>query len=342
MTITIAIDAMGGDVGPEVTVPAAITVLKQKKDLKLIMVGRESLINDALAKHGRSRRLTVYPASQIVEMDDLPAHALRRKKNSSMRVAIDLVKSGEADACVSAGNTGALMATARFVLKTLQDISRPAICTALPTRTSHVHMLDLGANVDSPPEMLLQFAVMGSVLSRYVDGIESPSIGLLNVGVEDIKGNETVKRAAELISHSRLNYQGYIEADEIYFDKVDVVVCDGFAGNVSLKTSEGVARLISTIVNEEFRRRWWRKVIGLMSQFVLKAVHARVDPRQYNGATLLGLRGIVIKSHGNTDVLGFSHAILEAAKQAEIRLPEHIGAEVSGLIKNLESQEPGA
>lgn len=341
MTITIAIDAMGGDTGPEVTVPAAIAVLKQKKDLKLLLVGRESLINAALANQGRSRRLTVCPASQIVEMDDLPAHALRRKKNSSMRVAIDLVKSGDADACVSAGNTGALMATARFVLKTLQDISRPAICTALPTRTSHVHMLDLGANVDSPPEMLLQFAVMGSVLSRYVDGIESPSIGLLNVGVEDIKGNETVKRASELISRSRLNYQGYIEADEIYSDKVDVVVCDGFAGNVSLKTSEGVAKLIATIMNEEFRRHWWRKGIGLMSRRVLKAVSGRVDPRQYNGATLLGLRGIVIKSHGNTDVLGFGNAILEARKQAEIGLPEHIGTEVSGLIKGLDGQEHG-
>ena len=249
--VTIALDAMGGDIGPEATVPAALEALREYQDLDIILVGDEAVLETSLLRHKAavSDRLRIRHASQVVEMDDLPSHAMRNKKDSSMRVAINLVKEGEASACISAGNTGALMATARFVLKMLPGIDRPAICTALPTMTGHTWMLDLGANVDVGADHLLQFSVMGSVMAGAVDGNTSPRIGLLNIGEEEIKGNEQVKEAAGLLSSSHLNYGGYAEGDDIYKGGFDVIVCDGFVGNVSLKTTEGVAKMIAQFLS---------------------------------------------------------------------------------------------
>lgn len=332
--ITVALDAMGGDYGESVTVPAALSILKKQPALNLILVGKSDRLSAALSLHRATgaERLTVRHASELVGMNDPPAQALRMKKDSSMRVAIDLVKRGEAQAMVSAGNTGALMATARFVLKTLPGIDRPAIVTALPTMNDHVHMLDLGANVDCTPEQLLQFAIMGSILVTAIEGKANPRIGLLNIGEEDIKGNENVKRAAELLRASGLNYYGYVEGDEIYTGEMDVVVCDGFVGNVALKTSEGLVRMISHFIKQEFRRNIFTKIAGLVALSVLHAFRNRVDPRRYNGATLIGLNGTVIKSHGGADVFAFEHAIDEAVTEVQNQVPQRIGSELASLI----------
>ena len=325
---------MGGDYGESVTVPAALSILKKQPALNLILVGKSDRLSAALSLHRATgaERLTVRHASELVGMNDPPAQALRMKKDSSMRVAIDLVKRGEAQAMVSAGNTGALMATARFVLKTLPGIDRPAIVTALPTMNDHVHMLDLGANVDCTPEQLLQFAIMGSILVTAIEGKANPRIGLLNIGEEDIKGNENVKRAAELLRASGLNYYGYVEGDEIYTGEMDVVVCDGFVGNVALKTSEGLVRMISHFIKQEFRRNIFTKIAGLVALSVLHAFRNRVDPRRYNGATLIGLNGTVIKSHGGADVFAFEHAIDEAVTEVQNQVPQRIGSELASLI----------
>ncbi len=336
--ITVALDAMGGDHGASVTVPAALTILRKQPELKLILVGvRERLVRE-LAQHNEreSGRLVVRHASETVDMDEPPASALRNKKDSSMRVAIDLVKSGEAQAAVSAGNTGALMATARFVLKTLPGIDRPAIITTLPTVHGHVHVLDLGANVDCTPEHLLQFAVMGSILVSAVEGKNNPSVALLNIGEEDIKGSDTVKKAAELLRASNVNYCGYVEGDEIYTGSMDVVVCDGFVGNVALKVSEGLAQMIAHFMSQEFRRNAFTRLAGLASRPVINAFRRRVDHRRYNGATFLGLNGTVIKSHGNADVLAFEHAILEAVTEVEKQVPQRIGREVGSMLEKRE------
>lgn len=332
--ITIALDAMGGDYGPEVVVPAAAEKCRQRADQHLVLVGREEELRsrmDALAPSGLEN-LSITNASQVVEMNDAPSQALRLKKDSSMRVAIDLVKRGAADACVSAGNTGALMATARFLLRTLPGIDRPAICTSIPSRRGHTHVLDLGANVDSKAEHLLQFAVMGSELARAVNDLASPSVGLLNIGAEEIKGNDQVKEAAALIANSDIRYVGYVEGDDIYMGDVDVVVCDGFVGNVALKSSEGVARMIRTMIREEFMRGPMSKVIGLMALPVLKRLRRRIDPRRYNGASLLGLRGIVIKSHGSADSLAFTHAIDIASLEVEKDVPNRIRSHLEKLL----------
>ncbi len=323
---TIAIDAMGGDVGLEVTVPAAIDVLKRYSRLNIILVGDEASLKEQLSGCPASiqKQITVKHASQIVGMDEKPASALRGKKDSSMRVAINLVKSGDADACISAGNTGALMATARFVLKTLPGIDRPAICSAIPTQTGHTHMLDLGANVDLSAQHLFEFAVMGSVLTSAVDNIEKPSIGLLNIGQEAMKGNEQVQQAANLISNSSLNYHGFIEGDDIYKGVVDVVVADGFVGNISLKTSEGVAKMIVYYIKREFNKNIFTKLAGLIAMPVLNAFKSKVDPRKYNGASLVGLKGIVVKSHGGADVFSFSNAIKVAMLEVENKVPQRI------------------
>ena len=257
-------------------------------------------------------------------MDELPSQALRGKKDSSMRVAINLVKEGIADACVSAGNTGALMATARFVLKTLPGIDRPAICAILPTMKGHTHVLDLGANVDSTAEHLLEFGLMGSVLTHAVDNIAKPTVGLLNIGEEEIKGNERVKEAARLFQQSELNYIGYIEGDGIYMNPCDVVVCDGFVGNVMLKTSEGVAKMFTAQLKNEFKRTLYNKIVALLCLPVLKNFKKRFDPRAYNGASLLGLNGIVVKSHGGADEYAFGKAILEARKEVIKDVPNLI------------------
>ena len=331
-TVTIALDAMGGDRGLPVVVEAALEVVAQMPDLTLILVGKEDAVVAELRRRGVEphERLRVHHASQQVAMDDLPSVALRVKKDSSMRVAINLVKDGVADACVSAGNTGALMATARYVLKTLEGIDRPAIAAALPTIRGHCHMLDLGANIDCVPEHLFQFAVMGTVLAAAVDGNPNPTVGLLNIGEEEIKGNEQVKEAARLLAASDLNYIGFVEGNDIYLGTADVVVCDGFMGNIALKTSEGVAQMITHYMKKEFMRSPLTRLAGLIARPVLKAFRASIDPRRYNGASLLGLRGIVVKSHGSADVFAFAQAIRatvqEVRQSVPTRIVEHLGA----------------
>ncbi|GAA6137564.1 phosphate acyltransferase PlsX [Arenicella sp. 4NH20-0111] len=338
---TLAVDAMGGDFGIDVTVPASVQFLRNDKtdQHKIILVGNQEEITEKLKDLKADDLITqglieITHASEVVEMDESPALALKRKKDSSMRVAINLVKEGVAQASVSAGNTGALMATARFVLKTIRGIDRPAIISSMPCRDTSktIHMLDLGANVDSTPDMLLQFAVMGSVLTRFVDKKENPRVALLNVGAEEIKGSEKVKKASSLLEASPLiNYTGYIEADEIYDSKVDVIVTDGFEGNVALKASEGTAKMIVDVMQEEFKRNALTKFAGLLSLPILKAMKRRLDPRTHNGATLLGLNGVVVKSHGGTDELGFLHAIHEAFAQADLDLIGHLSEQFENI-----------
>ena len=333
--ITVALDAMGGDHGVGVTVPAALSALRDEPDLKLVLVGVRNAIAQELKRHraAESERLRIHHASEVVGMDEPPANALRGKKDSSMRVAINLVKDGAAQAAVSAGNTGALMATARFVLKMLADIDRPAICAVLPTVNGHVHALDLGANVDCSPEQLVQFAIMGSILVSELENKPKPRVGLLNVGEEDIKGNETVKKAHELLRASALNYCGYVEGDQIYLGDFDVIVCDGFVGNVALKTSEGLAKMIAQFLRQEFKRNPLTLLAGLFAMPVLKAFRDRVDPRRYNGASLLGLTGTVIKSHGGADAFAMRHAILEACAEVRRQVPMRIGQELQAMAQ---------
>jgi len=317
MDITVAIDAMGGDHGAHVTVPAALEYLKRDPEVNIVLVGLQDVLEKELKARGAATgpRLRIHHASEVVTMDDPLSSALRTKKDSSMRVAINLVKTGEANACVSAGNTGALMAISRFVLKTLTGIERPAIATTLPTRRGHTYVLDLGANVDCSAEHLLQFGIMGAMLASAVDHKEAPSVGLLNIGEEEIKGNEVVKEAGDLLRDSHLNFFGNVEGDDIYKGTTDVVVCDGFVGNVALKTSEGLAQMLATFLREEFQRNFLTKIMGLLALPVLKAFKKRVDHRRYNGASLLGLRGIVIKSHGSADSFAFQFAIERAVEE---------------------------
>ncbi len=332
--ITVAIDVMGGDHGPHVTIPAAIKCLARNDGLNIILVGPQDAIEAELkARHARTGpRLRVRHASEVVAMDESPALALRNKKDSSMRVAIDLVKSGEADACVSAGNTGALMATARFVLKTLPGIDRPAIATFMPSLKGPVLMLDLGANVDCTADHLFQFALMGSMLAAVVNHRERPTVGLLNIGEEEIKGNEVVKRAAELIRASQqINFYGNVEGDDIYKGTTEVVVCDGFVGNVSLKSAEGLAKMVSTLLRQEFGRNLLTKLAGLIALPVMNAFKRQVDPRRFNGATLLGLRGVVIKSHGGADRFAFEHAIEAAVEEVQGNVLKRISDQLHQL-----------
>ena len=317
MPITVAVDCMGGDHGPPVTVPGALAFARAHPEVELVLVGRPGPIEEALrAEGGPPARVRLQPASQVVGMDEAPVQALRYKKDSSMRVAVNLVKGGAAHACVSAGNTGALMATARYVLKTLPDIERPAIATVLPNmRGTHTYVLDLGANVDCTPAQLLQFGIMGAMLVSAVEHRDRPSVGLLNIGVEDIKGNDTVKRAAELLRESGLNFAGNVEGDDIYKGTVDVVVCDGFVGNAVLKASEGVAQMLVALLRAEFQRTLWRRVAALAVRPVFEALRAQMDPRRYNGASLLGLRGVVVKSHGAADAYAFAQALARALEE---------------------------
>jgi len=333
MDITVAIDAMGGDHGPHVTVPAALAYLRRDPQLNIVLVGLSEVIEAELLAHKATvgPRLRIHHASEVVTMDDPPALALRNKKDSSIRVAVNLVKSGEAHACVSAGNTGALMAISRFVLKMLPGIERPAIASMLPTLNGHTHVLDLGANVDCDANHLLQFGIMGAMLVSAVEHKESPSVGLLNIGEEDIKGNEVVKKAAELLRRSHLNFYGNVEGDDIYKGTVDVVVCDGFVGNVALKASEGLAQMMGTFIKQEFKRNWLTKLAGLIASPVLSAFKKRVDHRRYNGASLLGLKGVVVKSHGSADSFAFQFAIERAVEEARSGVLRRINEQISLL-----------
>ena len=337
MAINIAIDAMGGDHGLAVTVPASIDAINTFSDIHITLVGQSALIESELEKHQCDRsRISVQHAEQVVEMDDLPSKALRNKRQSSMRIALNLVKEDQAQACVSAGNTGALMAVAKFVLKTIPGIERPAICTSMPTMKGHVHVLDLGANVGCTGENLMQFALMGSVLAKAVDDNPNPRVGLLNIGEEEIKGHQRIKDAHRLLDeHGRsINYIGYVEGDDIYKGDTDVVACDGFDGNIALKASEGVAKMIAFYLKQAFTKNLLTKMVAALAYPVLKAFKDKVDPRRYNGASLLGLRKIVVKSHGGADQLSFFHAIKEARLEVIKNVPELISTELSALLND--------
>ena len=340
MNPTVALDVMGGDYGPDVVISAALVVLSKDPEVRLILVGDEAVLRHALSTHRATlgERLIMRHASQQVEMDDHPSQALRNKKDSSMRVSIELVKEQVADACVSAGNTGALMATARFVLKTLPGIDRPAIITSLPTIKGHTHLLDLGANVESTPQQLFEFAVMGSVLTSAIDNISHPKVALLNIGAEEMKGNESVKEAARLLTNSDLHYVGFVEGDAIFTGDADVIVCDGFVGNVALKSSEGVAKMISHFIRTEFGRNALTRLAGLLAFPVIRGFRNRIDPRKYNGASLVGLRGIVIKSHGRADEVAYANAIFEAIAEIKKNVPGRISEHLESMLL---SQEAG-
>ncbi len=333
MSVAISIDVMSGDHGLDVSVPAALSVLARHQDTSLILAGDGQQLQSALAVHDYPKsRLQCVHASQQIKMDEEPTYALRAKKDSSMRIAVNLVREGKAAACVSAGNTGALMAISRYVLRMLAGIERPAITAALPTLSGHTHMLDLGANVDCKAEHLFQFAMMGSVLVSALDSIEKPRVGLLNIGQETIKGNDQVKEADRQLRESPLNYIGYVEGNQIYRGVADVIVADGFAGNVSLKTSEGVAEFITDTLRHAFSRNGLTRLAGLTAAPVLKSVREVIDPRRYNGASLLGLQGVVIKSHGGADAVAFEHAIETARIEALKQVPQLIDRQLEAIL----------
>ena len=318
---------MSGDLGAEVVVRAANACLERHPHLHLLLVGDDAEIKGHVTRIiGRSSRIDVVHASEVVGMSEAPADALRRKKDSSMRVAINLVRDARAAACVSAGNTGALMATAKFVLKTLPGIDRPAIIAELPARGGSLHMLDLGANTLATAEQLYQFAVMGSIATADIKGIGEPRVALLNIGAEDTKGHDTVRDAAALLAASGLNYVGFIEGSELFSGKADVVVTDGFTGNVALKTMEGTVGLVRHYLWRAFTRNAFARLQALLARPVLSRLAVETDSRSYNGATLLGLNGIVIKSHGSADSLAFQHAIETALVEVDNQLPQQIGA----------------
>ena len=330
MQHSIAIDVMGGDHGIKVTVPASIHIINQFPNIKVILVGKEIDIKKNLVKYKSINhpRIEILDATQSVEMDESPQSALKNKKNSSMRLAINLLKIKKASACVSAGNTGALMATSRFVLKMLPGIDRPAIASNLPNENGSTCVLDLGANTDSTPEQLLQFALMGAMLTSALTKKKNPSVGLLNIGSEDIKGNEVVKKASILIKESHLNFYGNVEGDDIFKGTTDVVVCDGFVGNVALKTTEGAIKMFGKFLTAEYKKNWLTKIVALISMPLLRAFKKRLDPRRYNGASFLGLNGIVIKSHGGADILAFKTAIITAIEESENRVLEKIKKQI--------------
>jgi glycerol-3-phosphate acyltransferase PlsX len=337
--ITIAIDAMGGDHGLSVVIPACVRTAKSNPHLNLLLVGDEIQVRKHLKNHGISLsgqsagQYTIVHASEVVGMDELPSHVLRNKKDSSMRVAIALVKDGRASACVSAGNTGALMATARYVLKTLPGIDRPAIIAQMPTRTGCTRVIDLGANIDSCAEHLFQFAVMGAALIEAVDKKNRPKIALLNIGVEEIKGNDQVKRTAHMLAECNLlNYVGYVEGDQFYSGEVDLVVCDGFVGNVALKASEGIVKLMQDVLKEAFTRNWMSKMVAILATPALSYLKKKMDPARYNGASMLGLNGIVIKSHGGANQEAFQFAIEQAMVQAQNNVVELVRDQIAEFM----------
>jgi len=334
-SIHIAVDAMGGDFGPRVIIPASLDALKRHTELTLSLVGQESVLTPLL-KHYSTKlpaslveRIVIVSAENVIADDEKPSLALRKRKDSSMFRAITMVSDGQAHACVSAGNTGALMALGRFSLKMLPGIDRPAIITAIPSPSGSSYMLDLGANVDCSAEHLLQFAIMGSVMTQAVENISEPRVGLLNVGSEEIKGNEQVKLASRLIKeHGGINYIGYIEGDDIFSDKVDVVVCDGFVGNIALKSSEGVARMIGGQLRSSFASSWYRKLLAALVAPVLDEIKRHIDPSRRNGASLLGLQGIVVKSHGSANRKCFGYAIDQAVTEVVMDVPSQINRQL--------------
>jgi len=336
---------MGGDVGLPVTIPAAIDFARQFPDTRLLLVGLPDAIETALAEQRDAprERMEIVPATEVVQMDDPVEIALRRKKDSSMRLAAQAVKDGRADACVSAGNTGAWMAISRYVLKTLDGIDRPAIATSLPNQAGRATtVLDLGANVDCTAEHLLQFAIMGTALAQALDHRDNPTVGLLNIGEEVIKGNEVVKEAAELLRASPLNFYGNVEGNDIFKGSVDVVVCDGFVGNAVLKSVEGLARMLSNVIREEFKRNFITLLAGAFATPVLNRLRHRVDNRRYNGAALLGLRGVVIKSHGSADVYAYGFALQRAREAVASKLLERTARAVAQITLRVQSGETAA
>lgn len=328
--LTLAVDAMSGDRDVAFRLLAVERFLDRHTHARVLLVGDQHQLRDAgarlLGKFGA--RFELHHASEIVGMDEHPRQALRGKKDSSMRVAINLVKDGAAVACVSAGNTGALMATARFVLKMTPGIDRPAILSSIPAIRGHTLMLDLGANADCNARQLFEFAIMGAVIAREVHGIAQPAVGLLNIGEEEIKGSDLLREAAAMISASDCNYIGFVEGDDIFSGHVDVVVTDGFTGNVSLKTMEGAAHMLGNLMRREFQRNWRAKLSGMLARPVLRAVRQRLDPRRYNGASLVGLTRIVIKSHGSADDVAFENALETALLEVKKAVPEQISADL--------------
>ncbi|MGZ8288326.1 MAG: phosphate acyltransferase PlsX [Telluria sp.] len=346
MTIKISIDCMGGDHGPSVTIPAAISFVTREPQAELILVGLEEVLRAELKKHKAENhpRLSIMHASEVVEMDDPVEVALRRKKDSSMRVAVEMVKEGKAVASVSAGNTGALMAISRYVLKTMAGVDRPAICSILPNqKNGPTYMLDLGANVDCEPHHLHQFAIMGSVLVSAMEGIARPTIGLLNVGHEEIKGNEVVKETAKLLredhEHGKLNFYGNVEGNDIFMGTTDIIVCDGFVGNVTLKAVEGLGRFVKDVMTSEFKRTPLTMLGALVARGALKNIGKRFNPSRYNGASLLGLRGLVFKSHGGADAYSFEWAIKRAFDAAKYNVQEQLTTLIAELMPRTPDQD---
>jgi len=346
MTIRISIDCMGGDRGPAVTVAAAVSFVKRTEDAQVILVGQEQIIQSELKKNRFEQhpRVSIVHASEIVTMEDTLEIALRRKKDSSMRVAVSQIKDDGADVCISAGNTGALMAISRYVLKTLPNVDRPAICSILPNQKNKpTYMLDLGANVDCEPQHLQQFAIMASALFESVEGQSRPKVGLLNVGEEDIKGNDLVKKTAVLLrdEHARgvINFYGNVEGNDIFAGTTDIVVCDGFVGNVTLKAAEGLGRFVKTVMTNEFKRNIFTMLGGLVARSALKAMAQKMNPSNYNGGSLLGLRGLVIKSHGGADAYSFEWAIQRGYDAAKHDVVGHIEKAMEELASQSEIPE---
>lgn len=329
----IAIDVMGGDVDPGVLTASALRCAEDHEELDLELVGDREAIERALEDSVQPGRVHITHASAVVTMEDRPSAALRSRTDSSMRISIDKVRTGEADACVSTGNTGALMAISRHVLKTLPGIDRPAIIKAIPSARGRCHLLDLGANINCDENNLVQFAVMGSLMCGAVEEIERPSVGLLNIGAEGSKGVEVIKRAAERLQANRfLNFIGFVEGDAIYRSGADVVVCDGWVGNVALKTSEGLARFVAGLIEESFEESIAGRTAALIANPVLQRLRNKLSPDRYNGATMLGLQGIVVKSHGNTTAEGFYHAIVEAMREVALDIPKLIETRVHEIL----------
>lgn len=334
--LTIALDIMGGDHGPPVILAAAVKAIQLHPNVRFVLCGDDSTIENGISSLTPSERerVDIVHCSQTVEMGEAPTSALRNKKDSSMRRAVELVESGDANACVSAGNTGALLTLSFYLLKTLSGIDRPALINMLPTTSNHkVFLLDLGANVNCTPEILFQYGVMGSVLAQEVSGIASPRVALLNVGEEDIKGNAQVKSADQLFKDAPgINYIGYVEGDDIFTDYADVVVTDGFTGNIALKSSEGLAKLVINEVKRQSQKNLYTRLLAKIAFPLLKSIYNSVNPDQYNGASLIGLRGIVIKSHGNAQKDAFYYAIVQAMKEAEMHLPDKIKTKIETVL----------